>query len=101
MADTSNEELGSLANDDTPKAASGGPNILMRHAGVTGIATGAACLLVCELPVLLAMIGLGGLGAWFAYLQPSPIIEAGASVLIFAGAILYLVWRRRASRTRV
>lgn len=73
---------------------------LMKRTGLAGVATGVMCLFVCELPVLLGVIGLGGLGAWLMHFQPTPVIEAAASVAIFAGATLYVVWRRRTRHTR-
>ncbi len=73
---------------------------LIRRTGVGSIATGVFFLLLCEAPVLLAAIGLGGLGAWLAFLQPTAMIEAGGVVLIFAGATAYVVWRKRTSHTQ-
>ena len=86
--------------DDTVGSAVTPPRLrdkALKRSGLAGIVTGAACLLVCELPVLLTIIGLSGTAAMLAYFQPGPIIEAGASVLILAGSITYFVWRRRQS----
>ncbi|MCZ6643721.1 MAG: hypothetical protein O7C67_18205 [Gammaproteobacteria bacterium] len=75
-------------------------NALLKRTGLLSITTGLACLLVCELPVLLTVIGLTGIATSLSYLQPGPAIEAGASVLIVAGSIVYVVWRRRFRHTR-
>ncbi len=85
-------------NDDgAPRGLS---NAFLKRTGLLSITTGLACLLVCELPVLLTVIGLTGIATSLSYLQPGPAIEAGASVLIVAGSIVYVVWRRRFRHTR-
>jgi hypothetical protein len=67
---------------------------LLKYTGLAGVSAGVACLVVCELPVVLTVIGLSGLGAWFAFFQPGPLIEAVASTLIVAGSVVYIAWRR-------
>ena len=88
-------------NSDEPTGVARGlSNAVLKRTGLMSVTTGLACLLVCELPVLLTVVGLTGIATGLSYLQPGPAIEAGASVLIVAGSIMYVVWRRRFRDTR-
>ena len=90
-----------VGHDDKPTGATRRlSNTLLKRTSLMSMTTGLACLLVCELPVLLTVIGLTSIATWLSYLQPGPAIEAGASVLIVAGSIVYVVWRRRFRHTR-
>jgi len=62
----------------------------MRRTSITGIALGLAALIACELPILLALIGLGSLGAAASILQPPFWIEVASAIVILLG-ILVLV----------
>ncbi len=77
--------MGALDSDASP-----GTNQLKRT-GIAGIAIGAAVLLVCELPVILALVGLAGLNAGATMFRPTPIVEAGAVAVTIAGATVLLV----------
>ena len=52
--------------DEPTGAATGGFSSLLKYTGLAGVWAGVTCLLICELPVVLTVIGLSGLGAWFA-----------------------------------
>ncbi len=93
------DQMASVAAMGQSDGAAGGSGSLLKYTGLAGVSAGVACLLACELPVVLTVIGLSGLGAWFAYFQPGPLIEAFASTLIVAGSTVYFVWRRTC-RTR-
>ena len=73
---------------------------VLKRSGLASITAGAACLLVCELPVILTIFGMTGMATALAFLQPGPIIEAVASALIFLGTIAVIVWHWRARQSR-
>ncbi len=56
--------------DETAASAKG-----VRRVGVTGVILGVVTVVACELPLLLALIGLGGLGSVAAGFTPSPMVE--------------------------
>ena len=58
--------------------------------GIGGMAIGALAILVCELPIILAVLGLGGLSAGAMALRPPPIIEIVAIIIAIVGAVLLL-----------
>ena len=64
----------------------------LKRAGTVGIAIGALAILVCELPIILAVLGLGELSAGVMALRPPPIIEIEIVAIIIAivGAVLLL-----------
>lgn len=61
----------------------------LKRAGTVGIAIGALAILVCELPIILAVLGLGGLSAGAMALH-RPIIEIVAINIAIVGAVLLL-----------
>ncbi len=66
------------------------PKIIVRRGGVTGIAIGLLALLVCELPIVFALIGLGGLSASALKFRPPPLVELGAIILFITGTAILL-----------
>ncbi len=67
----------------------------LKRTGTVGIAIGALAILVCELPIILAVLGLDGLSASAMALR-RPIIEIVAIIIAIVGAVLLLfvlVWR--------
>lgn len=66
----------------------------LKRAGTVGIATGALAILICELPIILAVLGLGGLRAGAMALH-WPIIEIVAIIIAVVGAGLLLFVRVR------
>lgn len=69
----------------------------LRRTGVLGIALGALALIACELPVILAVVGLGGLSAGAMAMRPSAAVEVAGIVLATIGVALLIV---RALRRR-
>jgi hypothetical protein len=61
------------------------------RAGFTGITIGTLSLLACELPFLLALVGLGGLSVAVSPVKPHPLVEwvgiamAGIGVVLLVG----------------
>ncbi|MCH7806199.1 MAG: hypothetical protein IH995_03540 [Proteobacteria bacterium] len=67
----------------------------LKRTGTFGIAIGALAILVCELPIILAVLGLGGLSAGaMALLRPIieifAIIEIFSIIIAIVGAVLLL-----------
>ena len=62
----------------------------LKRTGIVGIAIGALAVLACELPIILAVLGLGGLSAGAMALRPPPIIEIVAIIIAIVGAVLLL-----------
>ncbi|QJB69038.1 hypothetical protein [Parasphingorhabdus halotolerans] len=60
----------------------------LKRTGLSSLALGAMALLACELPVILAVIGFGGLSAGAKVLRPSQSIEILAIALVFIGSLL-------------
>lgn len=63
----------------------------LRRVGSRGIVIGAVAVVACELPTILAAIGLGGLSAGAAWLQPPPVVEIIALALAAFGAIILAI----------
>ena len=61
----------------------------LKSTGTVGIAIGALAILVCELPIILTVLGLGGLSAGAMALR-WPIIEIFAIIIAIVGAVLLL-----------
>lgn len=73
------------------------PQNLAKKGGITGIVVGLLALLACELPILLALVGIGGLGATAATFSPTPLME-GISILLLLiglGTMITLKMRRK------
>ena len=73
----------------------------LRRTGLAGIALGLLTLLLCELPVILAVVGLGGFSAAAARFHLPPAVEmAGFAVgtigaVVMAGYVVRRVWLKR------
>ncbi len=77
------------------------PNKGLRRSSKAGIFAGAAALIACELPLLLAFIGLGGLSSAAVVLRPPPWMEALAVLAITVGVVVLIslaIRRRRVTR---
>ncbi len=74
----------------------------LKRRGVTGIAIGILAIVACELPIILAVIGLGGLSAGAMALRPPAFVELIAGVLFVIGAsmLLYLLAKRLLRRRK-
>lgn len=68
----------------------------LKRTGLAGIAIGAIALLACEVPIILAVLGLGGLSASAAFFRPPAMVELGAIVIAVVGTfLLMIVFARR------
>ncbi len=63
----------------------------LKRGGMTGIAIGVLALLACELPIIFAVIGLGGLSASALTFRPPPIVELIAIILFILGALALII----------
>ena len=73
----------------------------LKRGGVAGIAIGILALLACELPIILAFVGLGGLSAGVMAFRPPEIVEIAAMVIFVIGAsLLVYVFAKRLKRHR-
>ncbi|PCJ27487.1 MAG: hypothetical protein COA96_03030 [SAR86 cluster bacterium] len=63
----------------------------LRRMSFGGIALGILALLTCELPIILALVGFGGLSAGAAWLKPPPIVELIGALLLITGIVLLVV----------
>ena len=72
----------------------------MKRAGPLGVAAGLALLLLCELPWILALVGIGSLGLSGGPL--GPLLEGLAVASVLAGATLWIYrrWRSRRAAER-
>lgn len=72
-----------------------------KRTGCTGLAIGGLAIIACELPILLAALGLGGLSAGALAFRPPPIVEKVAVIIGLLGAVLLVIhfvrkyWRQR------
>ena len=60
----------------------------LKRTGLSGIGIGVLTLIACELPLILTVVGLGGLGASAKVFQPPLIIEIAAVGLFILGAAI-------------
>ncbi len=69
---------------------------------MTGITIGILALVACELPIILAVVGLGGLSAGAMAFRPPEIVELIAIILfvIGAGLLLFLLVKRTLKRRK-
>ncbi len=76
----------------------------LRRTGFVGIALGVTTILACELPVILALIGLGGLSSAAMAFRPPILVEIVAILLAVVGVgllIILAVWRLWSRRNKV
>ena len=76
----------------------------LRRTGFVGISLGVMAILACELPVILALVGLGGLSSAALTFRPPVLVEIVAILLAVMGAgllIVLAVWRLRFRRNKV
>jgi protein-S-isoprenylcysteine O-methyltransferase Ste14 len=74
----------------------------LRKTGVTGIAMGVLALLACELPIILALAGMGALSMSASAFKPPIWIELIGITTAIAGLLLLSIlairiWRKRGS----
>ena len=74
----------------------------LARSGVTGVVLGVGALLACELPLILAFVGLGSLGAAAGAFRPPLWAEAIAVVAMGIGLLMLAVlgvrcWQSRAN----
>ena len=60
----------------------------VKRLGTTGIAIGALSVLACELPIVLALVGLGGLSSAASVFSLPPMIEMIGITLGLLGLLL-------------
>ena len=72
----------------------------LKRTGMAGIAAGVLALLACEIPIILAVLGLGSLSVGAAALHPPPMVELAAIVVIVVGTLLLAVALARRIRRR-
>lgn len=73
----------------------------LKKTGLSGIGLGALAFLACELPIILAVSGLGGLSAGAMALRPPPFVEYIAIGLALIGGLfltIHLVRKRKSKR---
>lgn len=63
----------------------------LKKTGLSSLAIAALALLACELPIILAVIGFGGLSASAMALRPSQFVEIIAIGLVLVGSLLLLI----------
>jgi len=69
----------------------------MKRLGITGVAVGVLSLLACELPLVLALVGLGGLSSAASAFFLPPVAEMIGIVIgvlglfLILGALIYRV----------
>lgn len=71
----------------------------LKRSGIAGIALGALALIACEVPLVLAFVGIGGLGAGSAF-GPSGMLEMGGLALAAMGAGLLIMLKIRRVRAK-
>ena len=78
-------------------------NRRLRNLGATGIAIGTLSILACELPLMLALLGLGGLSSAASIFALPPTVEMIGittgllGLLLLAGLLVYRVVARARS----
>ncbi len=73
---------------------------LLKRGGITGIAIGVMAILACELPIILAVVGLGGFSSAAMLLRPHPMVERAALALLVMGVVLLFLFLYRRTRHR-
>ncbi len=96
------ESVNSSAHDANSSPSSSSKKI--RRAGVTGVLIGVLSIVACELPIILALVGLGGFSAASRWLSPPPIVEMIGVAIGLVGILMLLgllgyrllkMWRRQ------
>ncbi|MCZ6640923.1 MAG: hypothetical protein O7F71_05060 [Gammaproteobacteria bacterium] len=64
-----------------------------RRAGISGIAFGLTSFALCELPLVLAWIGLGSFGTAWMIFKPHPLLEVAGLFAAITGIVLIVVLR--------
>jgi hypothetical protein len=78
-----------------------GSDKALKRSGLAGIGLGGAALVACELPIILTVIGLGGLSAGAVAFRPPAVVELVAIVLAGLGVAALGAWiARRIIRKR-
>jgi Ca2+/Na+ antiporter len=72
----------------------------LKRGGFTGILIGLLAILACELPMILAVVGLGGLSSAAVLLRPHPIVEMVALALLAMGVLMLLLFLYRRTLQR-
>ena len=62
----------------------------MKRVGKTGIAIGLLSILACELPIVLALVGLGGLSSAASILSLPPMVEMIGITVGLLGLLLVI-----------
>ncbi len=63
----------------------------IKRTGWSGVIMGGLAILACELPILLAALGLGGLSAGAMALKPPQVVETIAIITAMLGALCLIV----------
>ena len=72
----------------------------LRQGGLTGLALGAFVLMICELPVILTLVGLGALAAKASTLRPALWVEAFGLAAALLGTLVLIALVLRGTRKR-
>ena len=76
----------------------------LRNAGLTGITLGILALIACELPLILVLFGLSGLGAGAWAFELAPLVEnvgfvaGGLGMAFLMAHTVRRMWNRRADK---
>ena len=73
----------------------------LNRLGAGGAALGLVGLLACELPIILAALGMAGLSAHAMSFRPPPAVEAAAIILLVVSAVILgaaFLWRIKNER---
>ena len=82
------ESVNASPEDDNSSAKSSSNKF--RRAGITGVVVGVLSILACELPIILAVIGLGGLSTASKWLSPPPMVEMIGVVIGLVGLLMLI-----------
>ena len=74
----------------------------LKKAGPAGLVVGFIALLACELPIVLALVGLGSLGTITSFLRPPFGAKTALFMVIVLGSVVLtaVLFRRLWSRNR-
>lgn len=61
-----------------------------RRLGISGVVLGGLALLACELPLILAFIGVSGLGVFATSMVTSPLLAFVGISLLIAGILVWI-----------